>query len=229
MAWQKDGLKLLASESAADQRKGCDLFRRAAEQGYAPSQYDLGYCYESGKGVEQSYPTANQWYEKAANQGHVDAQYKLGHSYRTGRGEKIDLPTALAWYKKAGESGDADGLNNVGWMYSTGQGTPVDQAEAYLWFLKAAQHGNAGSQFDVARRLKEGDGIGKDLSLAYSWLLVLKAQKSKFLPDSWTQVQTVITSVEGLLDAAAKSHAIEQSKMWMGLISSAEMESYAKQ
>jgi TPR repeat protein len=229
LAWQEEGLRLIKSESAADLKKGCELFRRAAERGYAPSQYELGYCYESGKGAEQSYPIANQWYEKAALQGHVDAQYKLGHSYRTGRGEKIDLPVALAWYKKAAESGDVEGLNNVGWMYSTGQGTPADPAEAYRWLLRAAQHGDPNCQFDVARRLREGDGVGKDLSLAYSWLLVLKAQQSDFPPDSWAQVQTVIDSVGGQLDAAAKSGAAEQSKKWIGMVSGAQMESYAKQ
>jgi hypothetical protein len=84
MAWDAEGLQLLLTERPEEERKGCEFFRRAALKGYAPSQYRLGYCYESGRGVDQSFSTANEWYEKAASQGFVDAQYKLGHSYRNG-------------------------------------------------------------------------------------------------------------------------------------------------
>src|SRR5208337_1738208 len=94
LAFDKEGLRLLLTGKQDEEKKGCELFRRAAERGYAPAQYRLGYCFESGEGVEQSFTLANQWYEKAGNQGYVDAQYKLGHSYRTGRSVKIDLPTA---------------------------------------------------------------------------------------------------------------------------------------
>jgi hypothetical protein len=227
--WDKEGLRLLESGETDQERKGCELLRRAAEKGYAPAQYRLGYCYESGKGVEQSFATANQWYSKAGEQGYVDAEYKLGHSYRTGRGTSIDLATALSWYKKAASSGDRDALHNVGWMYATGQGTKTDQAEAYRWFLDAAKHGEPGSQFEVARRLNEGDGVPKDPTAAYSWLLVLKAQQSSFQPEDWKQIQTMMTSIEGQLDAAAKKSATEQARTWMGIIAKSDMERYSNQ
>jgi hypothetical protein len=227
--WDQQGLQLLESGQPDQERKGCELFRRAAEKGYAPSQYRLGYCYESGKGVEQNFSTANQWYEKAGAQDFVDAQYKLGHSYRTGRGAQIDLPTALAWYKKAAGAGDRDALHNVGWMYATGQGTKADQQEAYRWFLEAAQHGEPGAQFEIARRLKESEGVSKDLVLAYSWLLVLKAQQSNFPPEDWTQIQTTMTSVEGQLDAAGKKRADEQCRTWMAAIAKSDMDAYSHQ
>ena len=228
-SWNEQGLKLLNSGQPEQERKGCELLRLAAEKGYAPSQYGLGYCYESGQGVEQNFATANEWYAKAAEQGHVDAQYKLGHSYRTGRGTKIDLPVALSWYKKAANSGDVDGLHNVGWMYSTGQGAKEDQQEAYRWFLEAAKRGDAGSQFELVKRLNEGNGVTKDAVLAESWLIVLKAQQLDVPPEDWRQINSVITSVEAQLDAAAKTRAGDQARTWMGIIANAEMEHYSRQ
>ncbi len=226
--WDAEGLSLLESGQPGQESKGCERFRRAAEKGYAPAQYRLGYCYESGNGVEQSFAMANQWYLKAGEQGYVDAQYKLGHSYRTGRGTPIDLPTALSWYQKAARSGDREALHNVGWMYATGQGTKADQQEAYRWFLDAAKHGEPGAQFEVAKRLNEGEGVQKDMVLAYSWLLVLKAQQSNFPPDDWNQVQTMMMSVGEKLETAAKKRAEEQALVWMGIVAKWDMDGYSR-
>ena len=46
-----------------------DLYRKAAEQGYAEAEYKLGDCYKYGSGVEQSYEEAIKWYKKAAEKG----------------------------------------------------------------------------------------------------------------------------------------------------------------
>ena len=41
-----------------------------ARKGSAEAQSDLGYRYENGDGVKQSYQEAAKWYEKAFNQGY---------------------------------------------------------------------------------------------------------------------------------------------------------------
>jgi len=135
----------------------------------------------------------------------------------------------MSWYKKAASSGDREALQNIGWMYATGQGTKTDQVEAYRWFLDAARNGEPGSQFEVARRLNEGDGVHKDPTIAYSWLLVLKAQQSNFPPEEWKQIQTMMTSIEGQLDMAAKKTAAENAQTWMGIIAKSDMERYSNQ
>jgi len=45
------------------------LYNLAADQGFARGQYNLGYMYEHGQGVTQSYSEARKWYTLAANQG----------------------------------------------------------------------------------------------------------------------------------------------------------------
>ena len=61
-------------------------WRKAAEQGYAGAQYNLGLMYYHGKGVSQDYEEAASWVRKAADQGDAAAQNNLGSMYREGKG-----------------------------------------------------------------------------------------------------------------------------------------------
>ena len=56
-------------------------YRKAAEQGHADAQNNLGLCYQYGKGVAKDYAEAVKWYRKAAEQGHARAQCNLGYCY----------------------------------------------------------------------------------------------------------------------------------------------------
>ena len=48
--------------------------RRAAEQGDAQAQYELGVMYANGQGVPQDYISAHMWLNLAAASGHEDAR-----------------------------------------------------------------------------------------------------------------------------------------------------------
>jgi len=52
-------------------------FRKAAEQGYAKAQYNLGLCYKNGWGVRKNITEAKKWFRKAAEQGLETAQEAL--------------------------------------------------------------------------------------------------------------------------------------------------------
>ena len=43
------------------------------------AQYNLGYCYEFGIGVEKNEVKAFEYYKKSADQGYLDAQLILGY------------------------------------------------------------------------------------------------------------------------------------------------------
>ena len=49
----------------------------ATDKNLADAQYELGYCYENGKGIKSDLTKAIYWYQKAANQGHINAQKAL--------------------------------------------------------------------------------------------------------------------------------------------------------
>ena len=59
---------------------------KAAEQGWAQAQYNLGCCYENGEGVTKDIAKAVEWYRKAAESGNVKAQFALGECYYYGDG-----------------------------------------------------------------------------------------------------------------------------------------------
>jgi TPR repeat protein len=60
-----------------DETQALVWFRRAAEQGNAKAQYNLGVMYAEGLGVGRDEAEALVWYRKAAAQGNVKAQHNL--------------------------------------------------------------------------------------------------------------------------------------------------------
>ncbi len=63
-----------------------EWYTKAAEQGYAAAQHNLGVMYAHGKGVPENDKIAVKWYTKAAEQGHGNAQHNLGVMYDKGHG-----------------------------------------------------------------------------------------------------------------------------------------------
>ncbi len=56
-------------------------YTKAAEQGNADAQNNLGHCYHNGYGIEQNFIEAIKWFTKAAEQGHTKAQQNLDTCY----------------------------------------------------------------------------------------------------------------------------------------------------
>jgi hypothetical protein len=89
----------------ADSRATIKLYRKAAEQGDAKAQVNLGFMYGKGKGVPQDYAEAVKWYRKAADQGYASAQFNLGTMYDQGEGVPQDYAEAYVWSSLAVASG----------------------------------------------------------------------------------------------------------------------------
>ena len=56
-------------------------YRKAADQGHATGQLNLGDCYQFGQGVAQDYKEAVKWYRKAAAQGNSSAKRRLSEDW----------------------------------------------------------------------------------------------------------------------------------------------------
>lgn len=56
-----------------DYKKVINWYHKAAEQGSAEAQYNLGLMYSDGLGVPQDYAHAHMWLNLAASQGHENA------------------------------------------------------------------------------------------------------------------------------------------------------------
>ena len=79
--------------------KAFEAYEKAANDGHAGAQYNLGTFYIEGKVVPQDYNKAVEWFEKAAKQGLKDAQYNLAAMYHQGAGVPKDEEKAEYWAK----------------------------------------------------------------------------------------------------------------------------------
>jgi hypothetical protein len=91
-----------------DFTRAAEWYRRAAEQGLPSAQFNVGYGYAYGIGVEKDEAEAARWFERAATAGHGMAQESLGLAYLVGRGVEKDETRALMWLELAAESGQKD-------------------------------------------------------------------------------------------------------------------------
>ena len=81
---------LIHDNKYVDCNKAAELFTKAANMGYAKSEYNLACCYLNGHGVKKDKTLAFYWYTKAAGHGDVNAQYSLGYCYENGIGFCLD-------------------------------------------------------------------------------------------------------------------------------------------
>jgi TPR repeat protein len=122
------------------------LLRKAADQGDAGAQNNLGAMYYQGQGVKQDFGEALRLFQKAADQGNASAQCALGVAYAQGQGAKQDFSEAVRLYRKAADQGDANAQYNLGVAYAQGQGVKQDFGETVRLFRKAALQGHEGAK-----------------------------------------------------------------------------------
>ncbi len=84
-------LHLMGSGVEQDEKKAAERYRKAAEQGHAPSQNNLAVLHKRGKGVKRDYSLAAMWFRRAADQGHAIAKRNLADLYFDDRGFDTDL------------------------------------------------------------------------------------------------------------------------------------------
>jgi TPR repeat protein len=86
-------------------KKAVECFRKAAVRNHAFAEYEMGFCYTSGLGVEEDYLCAANWYKRAVDHGSRDAIYSLGICYQLGRGVEKDKERALELFRVAAAQG----------------------------------------------------------------------------------------------------------------------------
>jgi len=96
-----DGLAVgVAAYEAAQSGFAEQAWRRAADAGHHPAEYNLGLLLEEQGRLEE----AERWYRRAADAGHHPAEYNLGLLLQ----ERGGLEEAERWYRRAADAGDDD-------------------------------------------------------------------------------------------------------------------------
>ena len=91
---------------AKDAVEAVKWYRKAADQGDADGQSNLGLMYQNGRGVAKDEVEAVKWYRKAADQGYANGQVNLGTMYWVGNGVVKDKLEAYKWFLLSGAQGD---------------------------------------------------------------------------------------------------------------------------
>jgi hypothetical protein len=117
-------------------------FLKAAEQGFAMAQFNVGVLFQNGQGVIQDNRTAFTWFYKAAQQGLPNAQNSVGHHYADGIGVQQDVSMAATWFYKAASQGQSFSQFNLAAFLENGVGVQQDIDQAIYWYEKSAAQGN---------------------------------------------------------------------------------------
>lgn len=93
----------LATPRMADRSEAAYLRRTIAlaQRGEPHAQAILGFMYENGRGVPQSYDVAVDWYALSAERGDATGQYLLGLMYDKGLGVTANVILAYKWLNLA--------------------------------------------------------------------------------------------------------------------------------
>ena len=155
-----------AAYDKKDYTEALEWYRKAAEQGFASAQNNLGTMYHEGAGVPQDYNEAVAWYRKAADQGLAAAECNLGNMYRRGFGVKRNNKEAVKWIRKAADQGYPVGQYLLGYMYISGLGVIENYVKGEEWLLKSAEQGLALAQYNLGRLYQY---VECDLKKAKKW------------------------------------------------------------
>ena len=108
----------------------------------AEDQFLLGKSYAEGKGVNQSWTKAAEWWTKSAEGGEKRAQYNLGLLYNEGKGVEYDPHQAFQWIEKSSHQGNSRATGLLGYFYCLGIGTPIDENKGEALLQKAVKSGD---------------------------------------------------------------------------------------
>jgi TPR repeat protein len=179
-------------------------YRKAADQGFAAAQYQLGRLYYLGHGVAKNDAEAARWYWKAADQGDHNAENELGTLYVSGDGVPLDFKQAVALFRRAVQGAQPQALFNLALSYDKGWGMPRNPIAAYLWYGITERWSDADDRAKAATNL---DRLSREISPAE--LVAAKSAAANWKPGSRGHIGVAIAD---LTPETAKSIGSLQSK-----------------
>lgn len=131
--------------------------RRAAEQGDADAEFELGVLYALGTVVRQDAAQAVRWFRRASEEGHALANGLLGSSAKLVEANQ-ELVSSL---RRSAEQGHATAKALLGRI-----GVLQDDPDAEMWVRRAAAQGNAWGSYYLGLMHYQGQGVREDTAEA---------------------------------------------------------------
>lgn len=200
--------------------------RRAAAEGDPSAQFEVAARLAEGKGIDQNFKAAIQWYQRSASHGFAQAQYRLGTHYERGLGVDKDAARARIWYMRAAEQGNIKAMHNMAVISTNRTDAKPDYSDALRWFTEAAQYNLADSQFNLAVLYENGLGVEKDPKSAYFWFALAarngdkeaikrrETVKSQLSADALAAAENEVRSFQGKPQIALANDARLAGEQW---------------
>jgi TPR repeat protein/DNA-directed RNA polymerase subunit RPC12/RpoP len=143
-------------------------YQKAAEQGYAPAEYELGKIYLSEDGFKDI-KKGLELERKAADKNYAPAQFDIGLKYWLGsHGITQDYNKAIEWYQKADDNGEILASQTLASIYYKGENVPKDYKKAFQLYQKAAEFWPP-AQKALGTMYDKGEGVSQDYGKAIEW------------------------------------------------------------
>ncbi|KFQ25596.1 Death ligand signal enhancer, partial [Merops nubicus] len=141
-------------------------FKLAADRGYSKAQFNVGLCYEHGRGTEKDLEKAAFYYYHAASSCHPMAQYRYARYLLCHRpGSEWDgHQQAVTFLEQAATAGITEAQAYLGVLYMRGLHPKEKKGLQYL--LLAAENGDAQSRYHVGVCYEKGLGVRQNLAEA---------------------------------------------------------------
>ena len=129
------------------------LYMKSSQKGDGDPEaiYNLGMCYDSGRGTSVNKLKAKQCFEIAAQKGYPLANQALGQYYYYGTvGIDKDRAKAVSYLIPAANSGLLSSQYLLGTCYQNGDGVSRNLSEAIKWLSNPARQGDVNAQASLA-------------------------------------------------------------------------------
>lgn len=211
---------------AGEVEKAVPLLKRSAEKGNAEAQYNLGYCYQSGTGVEKDIKKAIEWYSKSADHGFNDGLYQMMMAYGNGDGVEQNPEKAFSYALRCAENNDATCMWNVMNCYNDGVGVKKDLGKMLEWATRLGKLENSensiksgyitSTRLQLAYLYRDGHEIKQDYLKSYQWFLIYNESKVDFSVLQQEQVIKEIKEVEIRLTSEQKANGQKEAEEILG-------------
>ncbi|XP_066498350.1 death ligand signal enhancer isoform X2 [Hoplias malabaricus] len=151
----------LESAKAGDYEAAFECFLASAQLDYSKAQFNVGVCYEKGRGTSEDLSKALQYYRFAAAAGHRQAQYRCAKLLLNSRGQEstsdTDTATALSLLHSAATAGLPEAQLYLGVLFS--QDTDSDGVKSVQFFRMAAENGDSTGLLFLGQCYERGYGV----------------------------------------------------------------------
>lgn len=206
--------------------KAVPLLKQSAKLGNAEAQYNLGYCYQAGVGVEQNQQKAIEWYLKSAKQGYNDALYQMMMAYGKGNGVEQNFEKAYSYALKCAKNNDITCMFNLIGCYKDGMGTEKNLDKMLEWAIRLGKMENpknlsqsgyvTSARLELARMYRDGKNVEQDYFKSYQWFIIYNESKINFSVLLQEDVIKEIQELETKLTTEQKVNAKKEAEKLLG-------------